>query len=221
MSLLRDLQCIFENTYGREAGVDLETCVVGPRRCAELAARSPDEHHEMSDWARFFYYIENHNLRVALFYGDEMIATLETRDPRRSLSESNVLPFLVFSEECSHALHTSFAFGEGGAERVVDPAFLTELELMARIDAYLVLRHFVHALSGRFTATDRAWALREAVTRWDVGYEEPELEQRYRQAARMAGGFVERLESLPTTEQLGELRDFRTMSLEAKRSRLS
>ncbi|MGH7565050.1 MAG: hypothetical protein ACREK5_11615, partial [Gemmatimonadota bacterium] len=93
MALLGELQRVFENTYDRRAGIDLERCVVGPRRCAELASRS-EWHAEMSDSARFFYYIDGGNLRLALFYASETIGALEERDPRRTLGEANVVPFL-------------------------------------------------------------------------------------------------------------------------------
>ena len=46
MAFLADVQRLYERTYGRDAGIELESCVVGPRRCAELAARSGDAHAE-------------------------------------------------------------------------------------------------------------------------------------------------------------------------------
>jgi hypothetical protein len=219
MALLGDLQRVFENTYGRRAGVDLERCLVGPARCAELVQRS-DRHAEMSDWARFFYYVDGGNLHVALFYGRDMIGALEALDPRRSLGESNVLPFLVFAEELSHAVHTTFAFREGGVRRVQEAAFLQELELMARIDAYLVLRHFVVGLSGRFTMEDRSWARHQAVGRWDVPYDDLAMGGRYRGAARRAARFLDDLEALPPPRQIPELRRFRALSWAGKRARL-
>ena len=219
MAFLGDVQRLYERTYGRDAGIELESCVVGPRRCAELAARSGDAHAEMSDWARFFYYVEDANLRLALFYADEMIETLERRDPRRALSESNVLPFLVFAEEASHALHTTFAFGDGGPERVSGEEFLAELELMARIDAYLLLRHFVRSLAAPLARADLAWVRHQALTRWDVSYDDPRMAERYGGAARLASAFVDRLEAVGPRRQLAELRAFRGLPMEEKRSR--
>ena len=219
MALLGDLQRVFENTYGLRTGVDLERCLVGPARCAELVTRS-GRHAEMSDWAGFFYYVDGDNLRLALFYGPGMIEALEALDPRRSLGESNVLPFLVFAEELSHAVHTTFAFREGGVRRVQDAAFLEELELLARIDAYLVLRHFVVGLSGRFTPEDRSWARHHAVARWDVPYEDAAIGGRYRRAARGASSFLDALEALPPRRQIPALRRFRSLSWPAKRGRL-
>lgn len=211
MSLLGELQRVFEHTYDREAGVELEACVVGPRRCAELVARCEPGAEEMSGWARFFYYLEGPDLRLALFFADEMIAALETVDPRRAISESNVLPFLVLAEEASHALHTTFAFGEGGADRVRGEAFLAELELLARIDAYLLLRHFVAAHAGALSPADRRWVRHQAIERWDVAYDDPRLESRYRWAARQAGAFVDRLDGLEPGERVAELRRFRRL----------
>lgn len=218
MAFLGDVQRLFERTYGREAGVDLEACVVGPRRCAELAARS-GRHPEMSDWARFFYTVEGQNLRVALFYADDVIETLEARDPRRALSESNVLPLLVFTEEASHALHTTYAFGDGGPARVAGVEFLAELELLARIDAYLLLSHFVRGLADRFGAADRAWVRHQALTRWDVPYDDPDLARRYREAARLGAAFVDRLEQTPPSRRLAEIRSFRALPMSQKRAR--
>lgn len=217
MALLADLQRLFENTYGRRTGIDLETCLVGPRRCAELAAMSPGDHPEMSDWARFFFYVENANLRLALFYRSEMIAALEQRDPRRSIGEDNVLPFLVLAEELSHAVHTTYAFVEGGTGRIHAHEFLTELELMARIDAYLLLRHFVTGLAQRFTPVDREWVRYHAVTRWDVPYEDAGLAERYRGASRLAAAFVDDLETLGPARQIRRIRRFRRLSLARKR----
>ena len=222
MALLGDLQRVYENTYGRRAGVELESCVVGPRRCAELLAASATDASEMSDWARFFFYVEDgRRLRVALFYADAVIETLEAVDPRRALSESNVVPFVVFAEEASHALHTSFAFDEAGARRIQTADFLVELEMMARIDAYLLLCHFVRGLTSELTEADRAWARREAVTRWDVPYSDRSLAARYRTAARHADAFLDSLESIAPPDRLAELRRFRAMTLWEKARRVS
>ncbi len=226
MALLGELQRMFESTYGRAAGVELETCVVGRGRFAELAARSRDGEPvepdaEASDWARFFYYVQERDLRVAIFYDDDVIRALEARDPRRALTESNLLPFLVFTEECSHALHTSLAFGEGGPRRVHARGFLHELELLGRIDAYLLLRHFVRRHARHFTAGDRAWVRHHAVTRWDVPYESPALEDRYRSAARLAARFVDHLETLPAPRRIPELRRLRRLPWAGKCRRIA
>ena len=95
-------------------------------------------------------------------------------------------------------------------------AFLEELELMARIDAYLVLRHFVVGLSGRFTRQDRSWARHQAVGRWDVPYDDAAMGGRYRGAARGAARFLDDLEALPPRRQIPELRRFRALSWPAK-----
>ena len=216
MALLGDLQRVFETTYGRETGVDLETCVVGPRRCAELVIQSQTCYAEMSDLARFFFYVEDANLRLALFFDDQVISTLEDRDPRSCLSEENILPFLVLTEELSHAIHTTYAFTESGSSRVIDPNFLTELEMLARIDAYLLLRLFVRGLARNYTSTDRAWVRHQAVTRWEVAYEDGILDVRYRGAARHAARFIDHLEALPAERRLDALRAFRRLPLTAK-----
>jgi len=217
MPLLGELQHMIERAYGRAAGVELESCVVGRGRFAELAARSAEAADERSGWARFFYYVVEKDLRVAIFYDDDVIATLEARDPRRSLTESNLLPFLVFTEEASHAFHTSLAFGEGGSRRVHAPGFLHELELLGRIDAYLTLSHFVQRHARRFADGDRAWVRHHALARWDVPYDDPALEDRYRSAARLAARFVDHLEALPAARRPAELRRLRRLRWPAKR----
>jgi len=217
MALLGDLQRVFENTYGRTAGLDLERCLVGPRRCAELAERSGGGHPEMTGWARFFFYTTNEDLRLAIFFSDEMIGLLESRDPRCSIGDANVVPFLVLVEECSHAVHTILAFLEGGTDRIHRADFLAELEVLARVDAYLTLRHFVAGLADRFTERDRAWVRHQAVERWNAEYDDPVLARRYGPAARVAGRFVDRLETLSPARRIAELRRFRSLPLPVKR----
>ena len=112
LSLLGQCQRLLENTYGAAAGVNLEDFVVGPDRCRELAARAPAGRHDFGEGARFFYYLAGGDLRMAIFYSDELIQRLERHDPRRGLTEVNVLEFVVFLEELSHALHTSLVFRE-------------------------------------------------------------------------------------------------------------
>lgn len=221
MALLAELQHAFENTYGRAAAVSLEACIVGPERCAQLVAQSGAGPAELSDWARFFYYVEDANLRLAIFYADEIIIALETRDPRRALTDSNILPFLVFAEEASHAVHTMLAFEEGGAGRIHAPGFLHELELLGRVDAYLLLRHFVQRHAGRLTVRDRAWVRHHAVERWDVPYDDPGLAARYGVAARLAGRFVDHLERMEADARLRELRRLRRLGWAGKQRRIA
>ncbi|MBW3660743.1 MAG: hypothetical protein KY397_03815, partial [Gemmatimonadetes bacterium] len=96
-----------------------------------------------------------------------------------------------------------------------------ELEILARVDAYLLLCHFVRGLSRRLTADDRAWARHEAVTRWDVPYVDPSLAARYRTATRHADVFLDHLDALDPADRLAELRRFRALPLAHKARRLS
>ena len=90
-SLLGQCQRLLENTYGQPAGVELADFVVGRDRFRDLRERAGEEAEaECWDGARFFYYVAGGDLRMAIFYSDELIRRLEDLDPRCALGDANV-----------------------------------------------------------------------------------------------------------------------------------
>lgn len=218
-TLLGQCQRLLENTYGTRSGVNFEDFVVGADRCRHLSARVSGRHQsEYGDGGRFFYYLSGGDLRMAIFYTDELIARLEAHDPRRGLGEANVLQFVVFLEEISHALHTSLTFHEN-RRRLMQPSFLAELEVQAKIDVFLALVFFLQRLEGseRLSPATRRWIEANLFDRWATAYASPDLARRYALAVRMGRQAIAYLDSVPSPGRLAAVRRLRSLSMRGKR----
>jgi hypothetical protein len=221
-SLLGQCQRLLENTYDVRTGVNLEDFVVGAGRYRQLSARATREHEaEYGEGGRFFYYLSGRDLRMAIFYADELIARLEEHDPRRELGEANVLEFVVFLEELSHALHTSLTFREN-RRRLMTPSFLAELEVQAKIDVFLAMVFFLQRLEGaeRLSPAARRWIEANLFDRWAAAYASPELARRYALALGMGRQAILYLDALPSHARLTAVRRLRSLSLREKRRML-
>ncbi|HEY7529527.1 MAG TPA: hypothetical protein VIC56_02485 [Gemmatimonadota bacterium] len=217
-SLLGQCQRLLENTYGQPAGVELADFIIGRDRFRDLRERAGEgTAGEFWDGARFFYYVTGGDLRMAIFYSDELIRRLEDLDPRRGLGDANVLEFVVFLEELSHALHTTLTF-RTDRRRILRRSFPAELELHARIDVFLALVFFLLRLEGgrRLSPAAREWVLGNVFDRWSGSYRSPELARRYRVAERLGRRAIAYLDSLPRTRRLDEVRRLRVLSLREK-----
>ena len=218
-TLLGQCQRLLENTYGRQAGVNLEDCVVGVNRYRALAAEAAGtEHEEYGDRARFFYSVRRGDLRMAIFYTDALIERLESHDPRRGLGEENVLDFVIFVEELSHALHTSLTFHED-PRRLLGSSFAADLEVQAKIDVFLALVFFVQRLGGGgpLSPAARRWIELNLFDRWAASYRSPALARRYALACTLGRQAVAYLDSVPSHRRVGELRKLRSLTLRKKR----
>ncbi len=217
-TLLQQCQRLLENTYDARTGVNFEDFVVGADRCRHLSARVAGGQAEYGDGGRFFYYLSGGDLRMAIFYTDELIQCLEAHDPRRGLGEVNVLEFVVFLEELSHALHTSLTFREN-RRRLMRPSFLAELEVQAKIDVFLALVFFLQRLEGskRLSPTARRWIEANLFDRWATAYTSPDLARRYALAVSLGRQAIAFLDSLPGHARLAAVRRLRSLSLRGKR----
>jgi hypothetical protein len=216
-TLLGQCQRLLENTYDARTGVNLEDFVVGPDRCRQLAARAADGQREYGEGGRFFYYLSGGDLRMAIFYTDELIERLEAHDPRRGLDEANVIEFVVFLEELSHALHTSLAFREN-RRRLTSRSFPAELEVQAKIDVFLALAFFRQRLEGaeRLSPAARRWIETHLFDRWATAYASPDLARRYALAIRLGRRAITYLDGLPAPARLHAVRRLRSLSLRGK-----
>jgi hypothetical protein len=217
-TLLGQCQRLFENTYDARTGVNFEDFVVGADRCRQLTARAANGHGEYGEGGRFFYYLSGGDLRMAIFYTDELIERLEAHDPRRGLDQANVLEFVVFLEELSHALHTSLAFREN-RRRLLRPSFPVELEVQAKIDVFLALAFFLQRLEGaeRLSPAARRWIEENLFDRWATAYASPALARRYALAVSLGRRAIDFLDPLPGHARLAAVRQLRSLSLRGKR----
>jgi hypothetical protein len=218
-TLLGQCQRLLENTYGTRTGLNFEDFVVGADRCRQLSARvTGEQHSEYGEGGRFFYYLSGGDLRMAIFYTEELIERLEAHDPRRGLGEANVLEFVVFLEELSHALHTSLTFREN-RRRLMRRSFLAELEVQAKIDVFLALVFFLQRLEGseRLSPAARRWIESNLFDRWATAYASPDLARRYALAVSMGRQAIAYLDALPSHTRLHAVRRMRSLSLRGKR----
>ena len=90
---------------------------------------------------------------------------------------------------------------------------LLELEMRANVTKALVLSHFLGRLSGRqtLTATERLWVRYHLFEKRLFCDEELPVRQRYEDARRFAVRFLARLDRLPTSHRVSELRRWNTL----------
>lgn len=218
-TLLGQCQRLLENTYDRRSGVNLEEFVVGIERCRELTARARGQRgEEYGEGGRFFYYLRGGDLRMAIFYDEQLVGRLERNDPRRALGDSNVLDFVVFLEELSHALHTSWTFQED-RRRLLRASFPSELEVQAKVDVFLALVFFLQRLEGAgpLSPVARRWIEVNLFDSWAAAYRSPALSRRYALALTMGRRAIRYLDSLPSSARLAAVRELRPLSLRSKR----
>lgn len=220
MSLLSDIQQLTERTY-RPTGVNFEHFLIGRQRCRVLSQLASN-HRELPDVARVFLRVQDHSLVIAIYYADDLIRTLEANDPRRGLTEKNILAFIVFVEELNHAVHAALKFLEG-TNNIATETFVRDLELQARIDSYLLLKFFLASLnaSGQLENMDRLWLRHHLFERAEAPYESPLLAARYGEVNQLAEKYTRFIDSLRRHERLEELRRFRAFPYGLKKQQIA
>jgi len=213
MTLLKELQQITERTYGQFLGINLEEFLIGKKRFEYLSEISISPTKDLSDAARLFFRILDKRLYLAIYFSNPIIETLEANDPRKGLSEKNIHPFIVFFEEINHGVHTALKFSSGEKE-VRKEEFARDLELLAKIDTYQILKYFVAYFNGskKLENLDRLWLRHHLFERGDYSYEHRGLSNRYREANRMGEKYTRFLDGISDEGRLGEMRRFREMN---------
>ncbi len=201
-----------ERTYQRFTGINLEEFIIGRKRFLDLSEISQAETKELSDVARVFFRIIQDKLYLAIYFSKEMIATLEENDPRRGLSERNIYPFIVFIEEINHGIHAALKFTAGEKE-IRREEFVRDLELLAKIDTYLVLKFFMAYFnsSKQLENFDRLWLRFHLFECNNYAYQHSTLSERYSETNRLGEKFTRFLDGLPPQHRVHEIRRFRKM----------
>ncbi len=217
MSLLKELQQITERTYQQFSGVNLEQFIIGRKRFDDLSNKCTAEARELSDAARLFMRILNDKLYLAIYFNDDMIAKLEKNDPRNGLSEKNIYAFMVFIEEINHGVHAALKFLSGERE-IQSEEFIRDLELLAKIDTYLILKFFLAYFnqSKKLENFDRFWLRFHLFERGDFSYQHSNLTNRYFETNLLGEKYTRFLDCIPTKHRLAEIRRFREMSYPVK-----
>ncbi len=215
MTLLAQIQTLLERTYD-SIGVDLEACVVGTGRCADLTKLAGESAEKLSPDGRTFLRLMGDQLYLALFFSPPVIAELEKNDPRESLNERNIAPLITFVEEIAHGVQAALLFTAGERE-IGSESFLRNLECQAKVDVYLVLSKFAHLLCGSpIPKRVRAWLAQQVFDESYRHFDSRKLRDRYRLSQQVAHRFITRLQRVPLPKRHAELRKFRALSWEGK-----
>ena len=211
-SLLEQLRGLIERTYGFESGIDdLGRFVVGNAGYRRFYAgrEAYTRVDSAMKQARTLVREVPGALRACIYYPDELIDALERQPPQRGLFDCNVDAFSTLVEELDHLLLLVWRKRQGR------PVSLFELELQANVTKHLVLAYFLAAGRPRLEPHQRAWLRHHLFEKGTFVDEDPEIAERYRQAARSAVKFLDRLPAKPR-KRLVALRRFHDADVAGK-----
>ena len=189
-SLLEQLRGLIERTYGFQTGLDdLGRFVVGNAGYRRFYAgrEAITQVDAATEQARILVREVPGALRACIYYPDELIETLERHPPQHGLFDCNVDAFSTLVEELDHLLLLV------RRKRQRRPVSLFELELQANVSKHLVLSYFLAAGRPRLEPDERAWLRHHLFEKGSFVDEDPEVAERYRQAARYAVKFIDGL----------------------------
>jgi len=215
VSLLTLLQRIIEASYDWNTGIQ----DLGPYLVGDEGYRALYQEREvlgvlpgMESGPRTLVTWKGGEVRLGVYYPDELIRRLEERNPLCGIGEENIIPFSLLVEELDHLLMIAWCVRHGRVVR------LMELEFHANLTKYFVLAHFLGRASRRsqLSSLQRRWL--DFLLFHEVGEDLPEpYRHRYRTAARLARSFLAALEGLAAPARLIALRRFARRSWESQR----
>lgn len=216
MTLLREIQRLLEKTYGA-TGVNLEDFLLNSERHKQLAAASSATAGQISDLGRTFLRVTDGKLRVGIYYEPRVIEALERENPQYGLTDTNILPFMVFLEEVDHAVHASLKYLEGRRD-IFTEDFVRDLELQAKVDVYLILQMYCAFFNfdKRLHDDDRRWLKACVFDSERFNYDDPMLAQRYRETNLLGRRYVKHLDKLTAKRRTNEIRRFRKLDYRRK-----
>ena len=213
--LLSQLHLLIESSYDWATGIDdVGRFVVGDEGYRRLYG-----HREVLGalpesilGARTLVAWEGRQVRLLVYYPDQLVRHLEIWNPVRRIDEENVSHFSVLIEELDHLLMLAWC------ARYQRPVRLLELEFHANITKYLVLIHFLGRLGRRMRILpgQKQWVRLHLFH--GAGEDlPPPFQKRYETAARLASRFLRLLEQMPVAERVRTLRRFARQSWQAQR----
>lgn len=211
-SLIEIVQGLLERTYDIEPGLDVSRFIIGDdgyRRFYGLEVlRQTVE--AGGHTARTLVRETLEGVRASLYLPDELVRTLEVVPPQRGLCNANVDAFATLTEELDHLLLIS------ARARTGRDLSMFELELHANVSKYLVLSRFLAAGSRVLRDRQRLWLHHHLFDKAEYCDRDPRVRARYRDAARWAVRFLDRIRRLRAERRLCTLRHFHSASATGK-----
>lgn len=213
MTLLHQIQEITERTYQEISGLKLEEFIIGRQRFAHLTDLANSDASQLSDIARTFLRVNEDRLYLAIYYSDPMIKLLEKHDPRRGLHEKNIHAFTIFVEELNHAIHAALKFTSGDKD-ISNETFIRDLELLAKIDCYNILKFFLAYFnaSRQLEDWDRLWLRHHLFESGDYSYDSTTIRERYLETNFLGDKYTRFLDGIQPETRGTEIRRFRSMN---------
>jgi len=210
--LVVKLQRLIERTYDLHTGLgDLGPYIIGDEGYARFFEGRPVAQKvgaAAPAGAKTLLRDSGDGLRVCVYYPDRMVENLERLDPARCLSDDNVDDFATLIEELDHFLFIA------DRHRSDATMSLLELELHANVTKSLVLELFVARIRrrDRLTEPDRDWIQHHLFDKNEFREDDPDVEERYRNASALAVRYLRFFRSLPVGDRPAELRRFHRRS---------
>ena len=206
-SLLETLQRMIERTYDMDTRIrDIGGFVVGDRGYRRVTGGRRVVRRVgagMTDrLPALLVRQEGSRVQATLYYPDWLIRQLEEHPPLGGLTDRNLDAFSWFVEELDHLLFLADRVRQGR------PVSLLEMEFHAHVTKDLAARLFLARgrAGGCLNDADRSWLRSRLYHRYGLGEMEPEIRDRYLDAARYAFLYMKKLESFRLRERLPELR---------------
>ncbi|MFQ5767152.1 MAG: hypothetical protein ACE5ID_04125 [Acidobacteriota bacterium] len=219
-SLLAATHGLIERTYGARSGVsDLAPFIIGDggyRRfflgdsvVGRLGGETAEEAPRVPAGPRVLVRdLPGGPTALAIYFPDALIKHLEEAPPTLGLDGDNVDDFASFVEEIDHFIVLAHGIRTGKSLN------LLALETRANISKALVLFHFIGRLSGRtrLLREERLWTRHHLFEKVVFIEGDPLVRRRYEEARRLAVRLLDRLEQLPLSRRLKELRRWNQLS---------
>lgn len=229
-TLLHSLQALLERTYRMNTGItDVGPFVIGDEGFRALYGGDREDasvHRagaagSTGAGARVLVREADGSVAARIYYPDALIRSLEERPPVRGLTDDNIDAFATFVEELDHFLLL--------AERVRlgRPVTLLELEMHANVTKYLVCALFLAAGHGSGKRAplgdeDRVWLRWHLFEKITFAEPDPQVQARYRAAARFAHRFLADLDAVSSpAARLERLRLFHDATHQEKLAALA
>lgn len=215
-NLLESVQGLLERTYDMGGLRDVGRFLIGDAGFRRFYGDGNDLRRKVgsaSDGARLLLRECGDGLRAAVYYPDALVERLEARPPQHGLCDENVDAFAALVEELDHLLLVA----ERARQR--RPVTLFELELHANVSKQLVLERFlVGGIGGgrRLGRSRRVWLRHHLFGKVRYCDDDPQVRDRYRDAARWAVKLLDALPRRAPHRRLRALRRFHRMDAAGK-----